>query len=117
MLQLFAQAGMPRRVPPAPARCGVAGAAEAQGDGPRIVSPLQGASYVLRVKQATPLTLRANAARQGQVYWFADAAYLGQAAAGKDLSWQPPAAGRYLLSAVDAQGVADTREVSVEFAN
>ncbi|MBT9458104.1 MAG: penicillin-binding protein 1C [Burkholderiaceae bacterium] len=117
MLQLFAQAGMPRRVPPAPARCGVAVAAEASGDGPRIVSPLQGASYVLRVKQATPLTLRANAARQGQVYWFADAAYLGQAAAGKDLSWQPAAAGRYLLSAVDAQGAADTREVAVEFAN
>jgi len=117
MLQLFAQAGMPRRVPPAPARCGLAVAAEAQGDGPRIVSPLQGASYVLRVKQMAPLTLRANAARQGQVYWFADAAYLGQAAAGKDLSWQPPAAGRYLLSAVDAQGVADTREVAVEFVN
>lgn len=116
MLQLFAQAGMPRRVPPAPARCGVA-AAETQGDGPRIVSPLQGASYVLRVRQATPLTLRANAARQGPVYWFADAAYLGQAAAGKDLSWQPPAAGRYRLSAVDAQGVADTREVAVEFSN
>ncbi|TDP72309.1 penicillin-binding protein 1C [Roseateles toxinivorans] len=117
MLQLFAQAGMPRRVPPVPARCGVAVAAEAQGDGPRIVSPLQGASYVLRVKQATPLTLRANAARQGLVYWFADAAYLGQSATGKDLSWQPAAAGRYLLSAVDAQGVADTREVAVEFTN
>nr|WP_316642333.1 penicillin-binding protein 1C [uncultured Roseateles sp.] len=117
MLQLFAQAGMPWRVPPAPARCGVADAAEAQGDGPRIVSPLQGASYVLRVKQPTPLTLRANSARQGQVYWFADAAYLGQAAAGKDLSWRPPAAGRYLLSAVDVQGVADTREVSVEYTN
>lgn len=117
MLQLFAQAGMPRRVPPAPARCGMAAMAEAQGDGPRIVSPLQGASYVLRVKQATPLTLRANAARQGQVFWFADAAYLGQAAAGKDLSWQPAAAGRYLLSAVDAQGAADTREVAVEFTN
>jgi membrane carboxypeptidase/penicillin-binding protein PbpC len=30
--------------------------------------------------------------------------------------WSPPAAGKYTLSAVDAQGTADTRQVSVEFA-
>ena len=49
------------------------------------------------------LTLRANASRQGPLYWFADSAYLGSASAGKDLVWQPPVAGRYTLSAVDAQ--------------
>jgi penicillin-binding protein 1C len=54
MLQLFAQAGMPRRVPPAAPRCGgnnsgaVAGVAE---DGPQIVSPLRGANYVLRINR------------------------------------------------------------------
>jgi len=115
MLQVFAQAGMPRRVPPAPARCGT-GASLAADDGPQIVSPLRGAAYVLRLKSAPTLTLRANAGRAGSVYWFADAAFVGSVAAGKDLVWSPPAAGKYTLSAVDAQGAADTREVSVEFA-
>jgi penicillin-binding protein 1C len=114
MLQVFAQAGMPRRVPPAAPRCGTGSAGN--GDGPQIVSPLRGASYVLRLKDTRSLNLRANAGRQGPLYWFADSAYVGSAVAGKDLVWQPPAAGRYLLSAVDAQGAADTREVSVEFA-
>jgi penicillin-binding protein 1C len=116
MLQVFAQAGMPRRIPPAPARCGGGGSAVASEDGPQIVSPLRGASYVLRLAHHPSLTLRANAARQGPLYWFADSAYVGSASAGKDLVWQPPSAGRFTLSAVDAQGVADTREVSVEFA-
>jgi len=119
MLQVFAQAGMPRRVPPAAPRCGGgsgSGGALVAEDGPQIVSPLRGAAYVLRLKNQPALTLRANAGRAGSVYWFADSAFVGSVAAGKDLVWSPPAAGRYTLSAVDAQGVADTREVSVEFA-
>jgi penicillin-binding protein 1C len=115
MLQVFAQAGMPRRIPPAAARCG-GGTAVANEDGPQIVSPLRGASYVLRLAHNPALTLRANAARQGPLYWFADSAYVGSASAGKDLVWQPPSAGHFTLSAVDAQGASDTREVSVEFA-
>lgn len=116
MLQVFAQAGMPRRVPPAPARCGGHTAPAPESDGPQIVSPLRGANYVLRLKDASALTLRANANRAGTVYWFADSAYLGSTSAGKDLSWSPPAAGRFTLSAVDATGSADSREVSIEFA-
>jgi len=116
MLQLFAQAGLPRRIPPV-ARCGPARTdALAVGDGPQIVAPLRGANYVLRIAHPTPLSLRANAAQSGPLYWFADAAFVGEAPAGKDLSWSPPAAGRYVLSVVDAQGVTDTREVAVEFA-
>jgi penicillin-binding protein 1C len=62
------------------------------------------------------LTLRANARRQGPLYWFADNAFLGSTLAGKDLPWQPPAAGRYAISAVDASGASDSREIAVEFA-
>jgi len=116
MLQLFAQAGLPRRIPPV-ARCGATRTdALAVADGPQIVAPLRGANYVLRIAHPTPLSLRANAAQAGPLYWFADAAFVGEAQAGKDLSWSPPTAGRYVLSVVDAQGVTDTREVAVEFA-
>ena len=126
MLQVFAQAGMPRRVPPAAPRCGGGRSGNSSGsasgntpvtdDGPQIVSPLRSANYVLRLSHSPALNLRANAGRSGLLYWFADSAYLGTAKPGQDLVWRPPAAGRYTLSAVDAQGVADTREVAVEFA-
>ena len=119
MLQLFAQAGMPRRVPPAAPRCGAAlvqSQARAEGDAPQIVSPLRGANYVMRLAQPTPLTLKANAARQGTLYWFADTAFVGTTLAGKALEWTPARAGRVLLAAVDEQGATDTREVMVEYA-
>jgi len=116
MLQIFAQAGMPRRVPPATPRCGGSRVAAGADDGPQIVSPLRGANYVLRVSHDTRLSLRANARRQGPLYWFADAAFLGSTPAGKDLSWQPPTSGRYTISAVDAGGISDSREIAVEFA-
>ena len=116
MLQIFAQAGMPRRVPPAAPRCGGRRAVASTEDGPQIVSPLRGANYVLRVSHETRLSLRANARREGPLYWFADTAFLGSTPTGKDLPWQPPAAGRYTISAVDASGASDSREIAVEFA-
>lgn len=115
MLQLFAQAGMPRRKPPPASLCGGGAGMPPAGEGPQIVSPLSGASYVLRVSRPTPLTLRAHAARQGTLYWFAGAAFLGRSEAGRDLAWTPAQAGRHLLRAVDAQGWSDEREVVVEF--
>lgn len=126
MLQVFAQAGMPRRIPPAQVLCGAAagsgsmlagaGAGTASDDGPQIVSPLRSAHYVLRLARSPVLTLRANAGRPGLLYWFVDSAYVGSTMPTKDLVWRPPAAGRYTLSAVDTKGVADTREVVIEFA-
>ena len=115
MLQLFAQAGMPRRIPPPSPHCSASGGQAVVPDAPHIVSPLQGANYVLRLSHPAPLSLRANTSRQTAVYWFADSAYLGQTLPGKDLQWAPSAAGRYVLSAVDDQGQADTRELKVEF--
>jgi penicillin-binding protein 1C len=130
MLQLFAQAGMPRRVPPAPPRCGNAatgrdlgesagsGATVPGDEGPLIASPLQGARYVLRLGRAEEagLSLRAHTRREGALFWFADEAFLGRSAPGQDLRWRPPAAGRYTLAAVDSEGASSTREVVVEFA-
>jgi len=115
MLQVFAQAGLPRRLPPRAPHCEGGDAAPAE-DGPRIVSPLRGAQYVLRLREPQRLNLRANAAGVGVLHWFADAAYLGTAAPGRDLPWTPPAAGHYVLRAVDAEGRSDSRDVTVEFA-
>ncbi|MEP6546844.1 MAG: penicillin-binding protein 1C [Gammaproteobacteria bacterium] len=126
MLRLFREAGMPRRVaPPAPDCHGVStdGAAiveaSAGGDdsqGPRIVSPVRGLVYTVRINQSAPLSLRADAAAGTQaLYWFAGNAYLGRAPFGESLAWLPPQAGRYSLRAVDDRGFADTRELVVDF--
>jgi penicillin-binding protein 1C len=125
MLQLFREAGMPRRVaPPAPdcaARggvgdvAGVAGVSGDDRDAPRIVSPLRGLVYTLRIGSLAPLSLRADAASGTQaVYWFAGSAYLGRAPFGESLAWLPPRPGRYVLRAVDDRGGADTRELVVD---
>jgi penicillin-binding protein 1C len=117
MLRLFREAGMPRRVAPPLADCadGSIGGGDDR-EAPRIVSPVRGLVYTLRIGQSAPLSLRADAGSGTQaVYWFAGNAYLGRAPFGEGLAWLPSRAGRYLLRAVDDRGIADTRELVVDF--
>lgn len=112
MLRLFREAGMPRREPPRLPECGDdAGPAEA----PQIVTPLRGVTYTVRLSKAVPIALRAEGARKGEVFWFADRAFLGRVGTGEALAWTPAAPGRYVLRAVGDTGAADARTVEVEF--
>jgi len=116
LAQLFAQAGMPRRAPPADVSCQADGAA---GTAPRITSPLAGVTYTLRPDRAgaEALPLVANADSDStRVYWFADNAYVGVSAPGAVLNWQPPHGGRYTVRAVDDRGRADERVVTADTA-
>jgi penicillin-binding protein 1C len=117
MLRLFREAGMPRRVAPLAPDCGnVSSDAVEDREGPRIVSPMRGLVYTLRTSRLAPLSLRADAAAGTQaVYWFAGNAYLGRAPFGESLAWLPTQPGRYSLRAVDDRGVADTRDLVVDF--
>ena len=116
MLRLFREAGMPRRVAPPAAECGGEAGGSDESQGPRIVSPVRGLVYTVRLSRSAPLSLRADAAAGTlAVYWFAGNAYLGRAAFGESLAWLPPQAGRYSLRAVDDRGIADTRELQVDF--
>jgi penicillin-binding protein 1C len=116
MLRLFREAGMPRRIaPPVPDCPGVLDAAGDEPEGPRIVSPVRGLVYALRISRSEPLSLRADAATGTQaVYWFAGNAYLGRAPFGEGLAWLPAQAGHYALRAVDDLGRTDTRELAVD---
>lgn len=116
MLRLFREAGMPRRVAPPAADCGGKFNGGNDSDGPRIVSPVRGLAYTMRIGRPAPLLLRADAAAGTQaVYWFAGNAYLGRAPFGEGLAWLPPQTGRYSLRAVDDRGLADDRELVVDF--
>ncbi|MCY0872019.1 MAG: penicillin-binding protein 1C [Acidithiobacillus caldus] len=113
--QVFAQSGIPRARPPAPAVCGSAGAA-VEGSAPQIRSPLRGLTYLLGPTggEQTPLHLSADADGDvARLYWFAGSTYLGQSASGQSLEWRPERPGTYRLRVVDDRGRADSRTVQV----
>jgi len=121
MLRLFAQAGMPRRVPPRPADCGSGTLAGNEAEGvraPKIATPLRGVTYTLRLsdpeRQDIPLSASIDA-DSAQLYWFADTRYIGSASRGSILHWKQPAAGSYVLRAVDERGRSATRDLHIEW--
>ena len=92
MLELFRQAGLPRRTPPPLPACG----GEDQPDPPRIASPLRNVTYALR--QAAPeerITLEVSvAADVRRVFWFDGRALIGVRRVSEGaLPWRPASAG------------------------
>jgi penicillin-binding protein 1C len=111
LLRLFAQAGMPRRTPPA-GDCGEA----ADGTPPAITAPLRGAAYVMRHTKPEGNVVSLVATAEGGVdtlYWFVNDSYLAAARPGAAMQWKPSQPGTYLIRVVDPMGRADSREVMV----
>ena len=114
MQRLFRDAGMPRRDAPRPPECANDARMRPGHSGePQIVSPLRAETYTSRISNPVAISLRAESQR-GKLYWFANDAFLGEAAAGEGLAWQPPRAGRFVLRAVNEAGLADSRDINVE---
>ena len=120
MLRLFREAGMPRRVPPTlPPECSLM-RVQTNFEAPQITSPLKGISYAirlsdLRVNKSESIALRANHTRAGSIYWFAGDSFIAKSERGESVAWSPQQAGRIIVRAVDEAGLADKREVNVEF--
>jgi len=114
LAQVFIDAGIPRRKPPAAQSCINAGVAE--GEGPSITSPMRGSAYTLRLSQpdreTIPLTATADAGTR-QLYWFVDEAFVGTAEPGVPLYWHPPSAGAFRVRAVDDHDRSDSRALNV----
>jgi penicillin-binding protein 1C len=113
--RVFAQAGIPRRVPPTAPGC--QGAGQVAGDPPRITSPLRGSTYTLRLARAGQQRIALIATSDAdvrQLYWFVDDAYVGHSEPGQPLFWQPDTAGRFVVRVVDDRGRADERPLGVE---
>jgi len=114
LLQLFTQAGMPRRRPPASADCQRDVPA---GTPPRITSPVVAATYTVRTTRngEDPIPLAANADSEvRKLHWFVDESYIGTGMPGVAIGWSPGHAGHYVVRAVDDRGRADSRELNVE---
>ncbi|MEY3200527.1 MAG: penicillin-binding protein [Pseudomonadota bacterium] len=111
LLRLFAQAGMPRRTPPA-GECGDGAA----GTPPTITNPVRGAAYVMRHARPEGNIVSLVATGEGGVdtlYWFVNDSYLAAARPGVAVQWTPSQAGTYLIRVLDPMGRADSREVIV----
>lgn len=114
LMRLFAQAGMPRRQPPAPASC----QHQAPGNGhpPQINSPLSNTTYTLRAGRLSSETIPLAATTDGgvrTVHWFVDNAYVGTGRPDVPVSWTPGRSGEFTVRAVDDQGRADSRTLQV----
>ncbi|HEY0684305.1 MAG TPA: penicillin-binding protein 1C [Steroidobacter sp.] len=114
LLQLFAQAGMPRRRPPPPADCQ---RDVPRGTPPQITSPVIAVTYTVRSgrvgSETIPLAANADSDVR-RLHWFVDESYIGTGTPGIAIGWHPSHAGRYIVRTVDDQGRADSRELSVE---
>lgn len=114
LLQLFEQAGMPRRRPPPPSDCQ---RDVLLGSAPIITSPVIAATYTVRAARlgADAIPLSANADSDvRRLHWFVDNTYVGTGAPSTAIPWQPHRSGRYRVRAVDDRGRADTRQLEVE---
>jgi penicillin-binding protein 1C len=115
LMQLFAQAGMPRRAPPAGECPGVA----AHGMRPAITAPVRGSSYVMRESQpernVVPLAANADAG-VGTLYWFVNESFVGAGKPNAAFTWKPTQPGSYIVRVVDDRGRADLRELTVDAA-
>jgi penicillin-binding protein 1C len=114
LLQLFAQAGMPRRRPPVPAECQ---RDVPSGTPPHITSPVTSATYTVRAARIgqEPIPLAANADSEvRRLHWFVDDSYIGTGTPGIAIGWKPDRSGHYIVRAVDDRGRADSRNLEVE---
>jgi penicillin-binding protein 1C len=113
LLELFAQAGLPRKLLPPFAPNESIDALARNGKPPRITSPRTDVTYSLATTGTTSRTLTLTAetdADVATVYWFADRAFLGSTRRAAPLNWQPQP-GHYTIIAMDDHGRSDSRPV------
>jgi penicillin-binding protein 1C len=117
ILEIFQAAGLPRFSPPPypPTQEGVASG----GFPPSIISPLSNTDYIIRPSLApdsrfNQMVLLASADQDSEdLFWFANARFLGRARPGERFLWTPEG-GLWDLSVVDNLGRSSAVRVRVE---
>lgn len=115
--QLFRQAGLPRRMPPAlEPRCRLAHS-HVQGTAPRIQSPVSEGAYRLRLSRPEQgLSLMAAADTSvSRLFWFVGQTLIGETSPQQPLNWRPSRAGQHMLRVSDDTGRSAFRTLTVEF--
>jgi penicillin-binding protein 1C len=119
LLDLFEQAGIPRKVPPPFDPTEAYGLRERTGRQPEITSPRSKTDYVVRLGDAAgtniPFTAVADA-DSAEVFWFVDDAFIGKSKTGATLFWNAKP-GTFNVRVVDEQGRADECVLRVLLSN
>jgi len=115
LLRLFAEAGIPRRVPPSAAPGCRLDDRATRGAQPKVTSPQEGVIYSLRAgstgQEPIPLTAVTDADAR-ELFWFIDAEFVGKASCGEPFLWRARP-GHFVVRAVDDQGRAGAARVEV----
>ena len=125
LLEIFAQAGLPRFLPPpyppkstpgsSPAGIAPSSSATA-GFTPSIISPLSNTTYILRPhdERRNRIVLLAGADQDsGDIFWFANTLFLGRAKPYERFLWQAEP-GLWDITAVDSQGRSSGLRLAIE---
>jgi len=113
LARLFAEAGVPRRQPPAAGPSCPLESRWRRGTPPRITSPSDQVAYAARGRRSRIALAAAVDADVRELHWFIGERYLGRSGPDRPLWWQPARAGEYVVRAVDDAGRADSRTVRV----
>lgn len=116
LLEMFRQAGLPRREPPPFETTQNVLATTTGSEAPRIVSPRSALVYTLRAtdRNRQSIPLRADtAAGVRTVYWFAGKQFIGSSAAVDPLMWKP-SPGSWKIQALDDHGRTASCQLRVE---
>ena len=117
ILEIFAQAGLPRLSPPPyPPN---SAASSNTGFPPSIISPLSNTTYIIRStlpadSRFNQMVLLASADQDAnELFWFANAQFLGRVRPGERFVWTPES-GIWNLSVVDSLGRSSGIRVNIE---
>ena len=116
LMKLFAQAGLPRRLPPAyEPNCSL-GSRDARGSAPRIRSPREEVVYEVNMAETHPDPIAFQGVTDSssrRLYWYVGRSLIGSSRPGEPLYWTPTP-GEFLVRAVDDLGRASERKLVVE---
>ena len=118
LLEIFNQAGLPRFTPPPYPPEENWNTRGIQGFPPDIISPLSYTTYVIRRDESKyrELVLMAGADQDaGELFWFANSAFIGRSLPNEKILWKP-GAGDYSLSVVDSRGRSASTRVRISMA-
>ncbi len=114
LLNIFKQAGIQRRAPPAyEPGCSLAGN---RGLSPQITSPQTGLRYIVRANASQqaqiPLTAVTDA-DVASIYWFINETYVAKTRPDQPFLWQAKA-GKFVVRVLDDHGLSDARDIVIQ---
>jgi penicillin-binding protein 1C len=116
LLEIFALAGLPRFSPPPYPPEREPGSPRPEGFPPFIISPLANTTYIVQENSSrfNQIALLAGADQDGgDLYWFANAMFLGRTRPNERFTWAP-GAGTWDLTVVDSRGRSAGLTLNVE---